>query len=52
MDDTTLKPDDEAKYAIEFAADGQLFAHIDCNRGHGTWKSAGPNQIERSVRWR
>jgi heat shock protein HslJ len=48
MDDTTLKPDDEAKYTIEFAADGQLFARIDCNRGHGTWKSPGPNQIELS----
>jgi para-nitrobenzyl esterase len=45
-DDTTLKPDDRAKYTIEFAADGQLTARIDCNRGRGTWKSAGPSQIE------
>jgi para-nitrobenzyl esterase len=46
MDDTTLTPDDRAKYTIEFAADGQLIARIDCNRGHGTWKSTGPSQIE------
>jgi heat shock protein HslJ len=46
MDDTTLTPDDRTKYTITFAADGQLSARIDCNRGHGTWRSAGPNQIE------
>src|SRR5262245_19612530 len=45
-DDTTLTPDDRTKYTIEFAADGQLIARIDCNRGHGTWKSTGPNHIE------
>jgi para-nitrobenzyl esterase len=45
-DDTTLTPDDRAKYTIEFTADGQLIARIDCNRGHGTWKSSGPSQIE------
>jgi len=45
-DDTTLTPDDPTKYTIEFAADGQLIARIDCNRGHGTWKSSGPSQIE------
>jgi heat shock protein HslJ len=45
-DDTTLTPDDPAKYTIEFAADGQLFARLDCNRGHGTWKSTDAGQIE------
>jgi heat shock protein HslJ len=45
-DDTTLVPDDGAKYTIEFAAGGQVNARIDCNRGRGTWKSAGPNRIE------
>jgi heat shock protein HslJ len=45
-DDTTLTPDDRAKYTIEFATDGRLTARIDCNRGRGTWKSSGPNQIE------
>ncbi|HEY1302690.1 MAG TPA: META domain-containing protein [Vicinamibacterales bacterium] len=45
-DDTTLTPDDRAKYTIEFADGGQLTARIDCNRGRGTWKSTGPSQIE------
>jgi len=45
-DDTTLTPDDRTKYTIELAADGQLIARIDCNRGDGTWKSSGPSQIE------
>jgi heat shock protein HslJ len=46
MDDTTLTPDDRTKYTISFAAGGELSARIDCNRGHGTWRSEGPNQIE------
>jgi heat shock protein HslJ len=45
-DDTTLTPDDRAKYTIEFAAGGRLAARVDCNRGRGTWKSSGPSQIE------
>jgi heat shock protein HslJ len=45
-DDTVLKPDDPSKYTIELAADGQLTARIDCNRGRGTWTSAGDSQIE------
>jgi heat shock protein HslJ len=45
-DDTVLKPDDPSKYTIEFAAGGQLTARIDCNRGRGTWTSAGESQIE------
>ena len=45
-DGTTLTPDDGAKYTIEFgAAGGQLNARVDCNRGRGTWKSAGTNQV-------
>jgi para-nitrobenzyl esterase len=44
-DGTTLTPDDRAKYTIEFAAGGQLTARVDCNRGRGTWKSRGPNQV-------
>jgi para-nitrobenzyl esterase len=45
-DETILTPDDGAKYTIEFAAAGQLTARIDCNRGRGTWKSGGPNQLQ------
>jgi para-nitrobenzyl esterase len=37
---------DKAKYTIEFGADGRFAARIDCQRGAGTWKSAGPNQLE------
>ena len=45
-DDTTLTPDDGAKYTIEFDTGGQLVMRIDCNRGRGTWKSSGPNQVQ------
>jgi heat shock protein HslJ len=45
-DGTTLTPDDKTKYTIAFEADGRVSVRIDCNRGHGTWKSAGPNQLE------
>ena len=45
-DDTTLTPDDRAKYTIEFGEGGRLTARVDCNRGSGTWKSSGSNQIE------
>lgn len=44
-DDTTLTPDDRAKYTIEFGSGGRLTARIDCNRGRGTWKASGSNQI-------
>lgn len=45
-DDSTLTPDDRAKYTITFEADGRMTARIDCNRGWGIWKSSGPNQIQ------
>ena len=45
-DDTTLTPDDRAKYTVEFAAGGRLNARVDCNQGRGTWQSSGSNQIE------
>ena len=45
-DDTILTPDDRTKYTITFGTDGALIARIDCNRGRGTWKSSGPNQLE------
>jgi heat shock protein HslJ/membrane-bound inhibitor of C-type lysozyme len=43
-DDKTLTPDDKSKYTIAFGADGGVSVRLDCNRGRGTWKSAGPNQ--------
>jgi heat shock protein HslJ len=45
-DGTTLTPDDRTKYTIEFAADGQLNARIDCNRGRSTWSSNGASQLQ------
>jgi heat shock protein HslJ len=45
-DETTLTPDDPAKYTIAFEPDGRLSARIDCNRGMGTWKSSAPPQLE------
>ena len=45
-DDKTLTPDDGTKYTIEFGAGGILIARVDCNRGRGSWKSGGPNQLQ------
>ena len=45
-DGSIVTPDDKAKYTLAFGADGSLSARIDCNRGHGTWKSSAPNQLE------
>jgi len=45
-DDTVLRPDEKAKYTLAFGADGSVSARIDCNRGRGTWKSAGRGQLE------
>jgi para-nitrobenzyl esterase len=45
-DGKVLTPDASAKYTIAFGADGSVSARIDCNRGRGGWKSAGPNQLE------
>ena len=39
-------PGDKSKYTISFGSDNRLTARIDCNRGNGSWKSAGPNQLE------
>jgi heat shock protein HslJ len=45
-DEKTLTPDDKSKYTITFGKDGRVTARVDCNRGMGTWKSSGANQIE------
>ncbi len=45
-DDTTLTPDDRAKYTIAFGTDGRVSVRFDCNRGSGAWSSAGPNQLQ------
>jgi para-nitrobenzyl esterase len=45
-DGAVLTPDDKSKYTLAFGNDGVVSARIDCNRGRGGWKSAGPNQLE------
>lgn len=45
-DDRVLVPDDRAKYTIAFGADGSVSARIDCNRGRGSWTSAGQSQLQ------
>jgi para-nitrobenzyl esterase len=44
-DGKTMTPD-AGIYTVEFAADGSVSVRLDCNRGRGTWKSIGANQIE------
>jgi len=44
-DGNAVVPDDAAKYTLSFAADGAVAAHIDCNRGRGSWKSEAPGQL-------
>ena len=44
-DGTVLKPDDPAKYTVQFNADLSVSARIDCNRGRGAWKLSGPGQL-------
>lgn len=48
-DGTSERPDDPAKYTLAFEADGSLVARLNCNRGHGTWKSTSPGKIELGV---
>jgi para-nitrobenzyl esterase len=45
-DRAVAAPDDKSKYTVAFLADGTLNMRIDCNRGRGGWKSAGPGQLE------
>jgi para-nitrobenzyl esterase len=45
-DGKVLVPDDKGKYTVAFSADGSMSVRLDCNRGRGTWKSTGKNQLE------
>ena len=45
-DGKVLTPDDRSKYTLAFNADGRVAARLDCNRGTGSWKSAGQGQLE------
>ena len=45
-DGSTLVPDDRSKYTITFGSNGYATVRVDCNRGGGSWKYKGPNQIQ------
>ncbi|MBV9269626.1 MAG: META domain-containing protein [Candidatus Eremiobacteraeota bacterium] len=45
-DDKVIKPHDPSKYTVTFSPDGNVSTQVDCNRGHGMWKSPGPNQLQ------
>ena len=38
---TIVRPDDPAKYELDFAADGSLAMRLDCNRGSAHWSAKG-----------
>lgn len=43
-DGSELQPG-AAQYQIHFRSEGRVNVRLDCNRGTGTWTSAGPNQL-------
>jgi para-nitrobenzyl esterase len=45
-DGSVLTPDDRTKYTLAFDAKGSVAVRVDCNRGRGTWKSSGANQLQ------
>lgn len=45
-DGRVLIPEDRKRYTIQFGTDNSLSARIDCNHGRGTWKSAGPGELQ------
>ena len=49
-DGEIVLPGDKSKYTISFGNDNRLTARIDCNRGNGSWKSEGRNQLEPMVK--
>ena len=47
MSDGVTRPAiDRSRYTIGFGASEVLHVRFDCNRGHGTWRSSGPNNLE------
>ncbi len=45
-DDRRLTPDNKGKYTITFNTNNSVNVRFDCNRGRGTWRSTGPNQLQ------
>ena len=47
MSDGATRPAIErSRYTIGFGTNGVLNVRFDCNRGSGSWKSSGPNNVE------
>jgi para-nitrobenzyl esterase len=47
MSDGVTRPAIErSRYTIGFGASEVLHVRFDCNRGHGSWKSSGPGNLE------
>jgi para-nitrobenzyl esterase len=46
MDDTTFRPDDSAKYTLEFDAAGMVGMQADCNRLRGSYAYTAPSGLE------
>lgn len=47
MSDGVTRPAIErSRYTIGFGESGVLHVRFDCNRGHGSWKSSGPGNLE------
>lgn len=44
-DGKTLIPDDKSKYTIILGNTGRVSVRLDCNRGSGSWRSDGANQL-------
>ena len=45
-DGATRAAIERSRYTIGFGANGVLNVRFDCNRGSGSWKSSGPNNVE------
>jgi para-nitrobenzyl esterase len=45
-DGTTRAAIDRSRYTLGFGAGDVLNVRFDCNRGRGSWKSAGPGQLQ------
>ena len=42
---SVVAPDDRLKYTLVFVDGVQVAVRLDCNRGRGSWRSGGPNQL-------
>jgi para-nitrobenzyl esterase len=45
-DGATRAAIERSRYTVGFGDNGVLNVRFDCNRGSGSWKSSGPNNVE------